>query len=139
MRSGSLSRVRRPGRGVDYPLSYSAEVKEGVDYSLLPLGAFMAYCTFTFTAVYDGLCTGDWCFLRGRNEVLHCNLDECEALYLIGRTDRDEHCGHCNKIMLLFEFISSSITSSVSFLFSSIVVPFCYCLSSAVIFRWGFP
>jgi len=46
--------------------------------------------TYTFTAVYDGLCTGDWCFLRGRNDVLQCNLDECEALCLIGRTDRDE-------------------------------------------------
>jgi len=63
--------------------------------------------TFTFTAVCDGLCTGDWCFVRGRNEVLQCNLDECEALYLIGRTDKDEAWERRNRVMLHFEINSS--------------------------------
>ena len=51
MGTGSVPGVKRPGRGVKHPPPCSAEVKERVQLSLLPLWAFVARyrVTFTFT------------------------------------------------------------------------------------------
>ena len=63
-------------------------------------------------------------------------------MYLIGRTDRDEPCEHCNKVMLLFGINSSHcllsrltwVSSCHLLLYGSVTS-----LSSAVIFWWAFP
>jgi hypothetical protein len=50
MVAGSFPGVKRPGRGVDHPPPYSAEVKERVElYPLFPLRAFVAYYRVKFT------------------------------------------------------------------------------------------
>jgi hypothetical protein len=84
--------------------------------------------TFTFTALCGGLFIGNTCFLKGRNAVLRYNFDECEALYLIGRMNRNEAWERYNKAMLLFNINSSLslIASSMSFPFPSIVLLFYY-------------
>jgi hypothetical protein len=55
MGTGSLPAVERPGRGVDHPPAPSAEVKERVEVTLLPLWTFVACprVNFTFTFIQD--------------------------------------------------------------------------------------
>ena len=97
---------------------------------LLPLWAFMTCSTVNCTLPlqhYMMVFVLKTCFFRGRNEVLHCNLDECEDCILSdGWTETKpentvtEFCFSSNSVHL------SLITSYVSFLFSSTVLPFCY-------------
>jgi len=51
MGTGSLPRVKRPGRGVDHPLHMTPRLKNDRAIPLLPLWAFVAFSreTFTFT------------------------------------------------------------------------------------------
>jgi hypothetical protein len=59
----SLTGLNRPGRGVNYSLPSSVEVKENVEIQLFPVWSFIAGCRTNFTFHHDTL----WLVNKGKD------------------------------------------------------------------------